>query len=279
MGGTGPPPLQVTNVAAYDKLLIEYVEYAWTAGHTRGDTGNALSGSLHVYPELRGKGNLSESWYMLNAWAWYEVPTRAPPLPPLVCLGLAWFCIRSQRLDAAFLLVAGFDSFLRTGEILSLTIGDISLDRRGSGVIKLAHTKTGQRHAAFEASTMLDPMVAKLFLCFQKQLPPGTHKGHYIYAGSMKSFYDLFEAGLAWLGVQSYGLKPYSIRRGGATSYYRRTRRMDDTLERGRWASYRVARIYVNDGLAKEVEMNFPPLTQARLETVANALALWLARQ
>ena len=122
-------------------------------------------------------------------------------------------------------------------------------------------------------------MVAKLFRCFQKHLPPGAQNGHYIYMRSMKSFYDLFEAGLAWLAVQNYGLKPYSIRRGGATSFYRRTRRMDETLERGRWASYRVARIYVNDGLAKELEMNFPRLIQARLGTVPGALALRLARQ
>ena len=40
-----------------------------------------------------------------------------------------------------------------------------------------------------------------------------------------------------------------------------------------------VSRGYVNDGLAKKLELNFPPLTQARLNTVANALALWLSRQ
>ena len=175
--------------------------------------------------------------------------------------------------------MAGFESFLRTEEILSLTIGDVSLDRHGGGVIKLAHTKTSQRHAAFKVSTMMDPMVAQLFCRSQRHLPPGTHKDHYMFARSMKSFYDLFEAGLAWLGVKSYRLKPYSIRHGGATSYYRRTLFMDDTLERGRWASYRVARIYVNDGLAKDVEMSFPPVTQAGLNTVANALALWLSRQ
>ena len=81
-----PPPERVTNVPAYDRVLAEFIEYAWSAGHTRGDAGNALSSSLAAYPELRGKGNLTESWYMLNSWARYEVPIRAPALPPQVLL-------------------------------------------------------------------------------------------------------------------------------------------------------------------------------------------------
>ena len=38
------------------------------------------------------------------------------------------------------------------------------------------------------------------------------------------------------------------------------------------WASYRVPRLYVNDDLAKERVSNLPPLTQARLNTVAMRL-------
>lgn len=64
-----PPPCRVSNVAAYDRVLAEFIEYAWSAGRTRGDAGNALSASLAAYPEMRGKGSLSDSWYMLSSWA------------------------------------------------------------------------------------------------------------------------------------------------------------------------------------------------------------------
>ena len=53
---------------------------------------------------------------------------------------------------------------------------------------------------------------------------------------------------------------------------------MEATLDRGRWSSTRVARIYVNDGLAREVELRFAPATQRRLEILGAALLEWLER-
>ena len=190
-----------------------------------------------------------------------------------------WYCVRRRQLGAAFLLAAGYDAFLRTGEMLSLTIADVSIDADDRGIIKLVHTKTGQRHAAFEVATVNDPLVGQLFRQYRRALPAGTHEEHYIFAGSAKSFCQLFDDGLKWLSLQSYKFKPYSIRRGGATAFYRRTRQMEFTLERGRWSSYRVARIYINDGLAKEVEMQFPPHLRFVLATKASALTWWLASQ
>ena len=89
-------------------------------------------------------------------------------------------------------------------------------------------------------------------------------------------FYSLFKKGLAWLGLESFGFHPYSLRRGGATAYFRATRNMEATLDRGRWASARVARIYVNDGLAREVELRFHEDVQNRLQLYAAALQRWL---
>ena len=36
---------------------------------------------------------------------------------------------------------------------------------------------------------------------------------------------------------------------------------MEAALDRGRWGSSRVARVYLNDGLAREVEINLQPTT------------------
>ena len=54
---------------------------------------------------------------------------------------------------------------------------------------------------------------------------------------------------------------------------------MELTLERGRWSTVRVGRIYINDGLAKETEMK---LTDAQVYTLAVkslALSQWLAEE
>ena len=47
---------------------------------------------------------------------------------------------------------------------------------------------------------------------------------------------------------------------------------MQATIDRGRWSLARVARIYINDGLAKEVELRLPEEVLSGLEDRARAL-------
>ena len=54
---------------------------------------------------------------------------------------------------------------------------------------------------------------------------------------------------------------------------------MEAFLDRGKWSSTRVARIYVNDGLAKEVELRFPPSVARRVDAKAAAFGVWLRDQ
>ena len=54
---------------------------------------------------------------------------------------------------------------------------------------------------------------------------------------------------------------------------------MEATLDRGRWSSARVARIYVNDGLAKDVELQLQPEVVSRHRVYANVLQEWLLKQ
>ena len=175
-------------------------------------------------------------------------------------------------------MALGYDRFLRTRELLSLTWNDLSVDSSGGGVVSLAHTKVGQRNASFEAGVILDPLVPALFRRARSARPAVTADDFYIFAGSEVRFYDLFAKALVELGLQDFGFRPYSLRRGGATAYYRATRNMAATIERGRWASIRVARIYINDGLAKEVDLRIPLATLDNLERRAVGLQSALQR-
>ena len=78
------------------------------------------------------------------------------------------------------------------------------------------------------------------------------------------------------LGLEDVGFQPYSIRRGGATAYFRATRNMEAALDRGRWSSARVARIYLNDRHAREVELRSSDTVTARLRLMGDALQHWL---
>ena len=173
---------------------------------------------------------------------------------------------------AAFLCAAGFDGFLRTRELLSLVWNDVHVGADGNGVIALGHAKTGQQTAAFEASVIYDPVVIDLYLLARANAPIGTSCDFYIFQGNESRFYDLFARALEVLDLQALGFRPYSLRRGGATAHYRATRNLPATIERGRWATVRVARIYINDGLATDVELRLSSVIRRSLHARARAL-------
>ena len=79
--------------------------------------------------------------------------------------------------------------------------------------------------------------------------------------------------------MEAFGFRPYSLRRGGATAFYRATRNMPATIERGPWSTLRVARIYINDGLAKEIDLQFSTDQQARLLSRATIFAALFEQQ
>ena len=64
------------------------------------------------------------------------------------------------------------------------------------------------------------------------------------------TFRNLFRDILAQLGLAELGLRPYSLRRGGATYETQSHGLMEKTLIRGRWKNSNIARIYISDGLA-----------------------------
>ena len=70
-------------------------------------------------------------------------------------------------------------------------------------------------------------------------------------------------------GLQDFDFKPYSCRRGGATNFFIQTGSMELTLARGRWGSSRVARIYINDGLAMLASLTLTPAQADRLHKAA----------
>ena len=163
--------------------------------------------------------------------------------------------------------------------MLSLIFVDFNIDAHFLGAIRLEHTKTVQRQAAFEATVIGDPLVGRMYSKAKTARAEDTHPDHYVYPDSQYAFYKSFHEGLAWLQVTSSGFQPYSVRRGGATAFFRKTRSMEATLDRGRWSSARVARIYVNDGLAKDVELQLPAQVVSQLRVYAKALHQWLLKQ
>ena len=61
---------------------------------------------------------------------------------------------------------------------------------------------------------------------------------------------DLFQSCLKGIKVEQWGFRPYSLRRGGATSLFVKVGSLDRVLILGRWTAVKTAKIYLNSGLA-----------------------------
>ena len=65
-----------------------------------------------------------------------------------------------------------------------------------------------------------------------------------------------FSDALSALKLESFAFRPYSLRRGGATHWFRHHGSFDKLLVQGRWAAPKTAKIYINEGLAILAELN-----------------------
>ena len=95
--------------------------------------------------------------------------------------------------------------------------------------------------------------------------------------GSPAQFRSLFHRACAELGLNGLQLKPYSLRRGGATHDMLAHGELQRTIHRGRWSDARTARIYINDGLALLAQQSVTPSSARALDARTALLARLLA--
>ena len=134
-------------------------------------------------------------------------------MPPMLALAFILFFIWKQDFAGAFLVAAGFDAFLRTNEMLNLQLGDVIIDERNTGVIKLRRTNSGPRNAAYEAGIILDPLVGRLSGLFFLHLPAEYHAKLPVYLNP-RLFHSQFAAAAEHFHLSHFKFRGFSIRRG-----------------------------------------------------------------
>jgi len=81
---------------------------------------------------------------------------------------------------------------------------------------------------------------------------------HKLFPFTTQQFRNVFKSTCASLGLSNEYV-PHSLRHGGATRYHHvKGWSIEDVLERGRWASVKSARRYIQSGVAKLMSMNAP---------------------
>ena len=114
-------------------------------------------------------------------------------------------------------------------------------------VINLGFTKAGSRRGAKElvrlAEPFLVPLVRKLIMPLSPEAPLINMSG--------QMFRKHFSTALADLGLASLKMRPYSMRRGGASHHFILHKDIQSTLFLGRWDSVKTGRIYIQEGAAE----------------------------
>ena len=126
-------------------------------------------------------------------------------------------------------------------------------------------TKSGQRVGAQESLVIDDSWLVVALAIYMSALSPGDDLRS-VSPGIMRSrlkslLSDLrFPEGYQW----------YSLRRGGATHFFRATNDLSRVCFVGRWNSIKTARIYLTDALAQLTEIQLEPVVQRNLLRLAN---------
>ena len=240
-----------------DRLASMYIEELWEDGDSRYLAQDALSSLQHHEPQL--KRRMLQSWRLIKAWQKHEIPSRAPPLTVSTLSVLAGW-LHKHVPEVALGVVVAFWALLRTGELLQVKNKDI-ICSQDFVVIHLGSTKMAARNAGTESASFSHEKISIMLQAWKSVTAPDA----LLIDMSASVFRQWFARGLQATGLDATPYKPYSLRRGGATQVFLETRSYSFVCQRGRWASERTCRIYIQDSVALLTELS-SNLTPAQRE-------------
>ena len=197
-----------------DPLISDYLEHLWLEGEGRVSASTFLTALQDYDPKIRGK--IPGAWKLMRTWNANELPTRAPPLPETVLKTMVGWAVFHEHYAFGLSLLVAFHTMLRTGELLALQGWQIHMfSPTDPAVINLGLTKSGKRQGTTESVTLTDLSVLKWLWEWKRTHPPTafiTDKPHV--------WREMFNTCVNSLKLQEWEFKPYSLRRGGATSAF-----------------------------------------------------------
>jgi hypothetical protein len=231
----------VIDATDLDYTLAEYFNCMYQEGEPVSAAGHTLSGIKRFIPELRIQLPTASQYF--RNWQRSHRPLRAVPIGwELLQAIMAAMCWDQGSVETALLLYVGLNCFLRTSEMLALQFCHLLPHHTKAelAVVK-PFSKTSNGNA--EILLVKDDHIWRL-ACYLKRRRTLTAP---LWAGSRTTWARLLEC---------FNFRPddytpymtYGARRGGATWYFLETSSLDATLARGRWATSKTARSYIDDG-------------------------------
>ena len=264
--------LGLQNFFALDSAVCHYVEHLWHEGEPRLWMSDTLA-SLHFYMPTC-KRQLPVAWSLHRSWGRSELPSRATPLTLPLLHGICGLLLEWGYWRDALLALSAFDLVLRTGEMLELRAMDVEQTVGKAGLIlRLRGTKVGQRRGQDEGVVVDDPLVRACLRLLSADLEDGD-----LLLGALPHHWrHRWNAAIRALKLQRLDIRPYSLRRGGATWLFRKTGSFDRCLDRGRWGNSRNARLYIEDAAAMAASLRLDAAEESQLRALSERFFRWLA--
>lgn len=227
--------------------LLQYTYEKYDEDPRRGSRQqcvNARCAIIFVCPHL--KGAFGEVGRALKGWDKLVESTPAFPATEGYTLAIAHLLMTAGEIEAGILSLLSFDCYLRAHEALALSTGDVvwagdprlGKTFRGRAGIRIDRSKTGKNQFV----VLRSELVARLLGALIARRERAGHKRLF------DSSYHKYLANVHWaadrLGFPP--LSPHSFRRGGATQDRLNGESMAYIQERGRWASAKTCKKYVD---------------------------------
>ena len=244
----------------FDQMLVDYLQQLYNNGCSQSEAKDTYSGVVHFLPHLRKQ--LPWTLRALKGWGTLEPSQSWPPITYGLVLTVAVALWERKDYAHATALLLSFECYLRSGEVCALQVKDVALPgdvRLGTmstlstlGVMK---AKTGR----YQHVTVRDPLVIHLLSLFTVGAAPDAPL---LPGVSQPSLRKALRHGLRLVGMPDAPYVPHSCRHGGAThDYLLGGLSLESVLERGRWASSKSARTYLQSARVLLLLQQIPPET------------------
>ena len=264
-----------TTIEQLDNLLSEYFHdlYEQNDGVGKGLAAQTLYGMIKFVPRLYDK--LPTATMSLKGWLKLQTATSYPPLTWDLTVLIACQMARQHKIKFAIASLVAFDCFLRVGELVNIrradiaTTGDVRMGSEYRGTaIRLRKTKTAPNQWVQLQDKNVEVLLLILVSCVsgdQTKLFPFT----------ANQYRSCFKQVCAQLNLSS-SYVPHSLRHGGATRWHLLGHSIEDILMRGRWASTKSARRYIQAGRSMLLTVQVPSSLQAKAQVLSQHLLLSL---
>ena len=262
---TSEHPFDPNDPLSIDSALTEFTHQLYLSKPSRGNRQiiiNARCALNIVYPITVHRLNGTDR--ALRGWNRLRPATSKAPVSYGFTLLLANTLLTRGEVEAGLFCILAFDTFCRANELLKLVRDDVTLPSGDMpGGIRLRDTKTGRNQSV----TLRHPLaVAALRLLVETAKDPITP----LFTISYPKLLSVLKSTQQRMGVPANRIiTPHCFRHGGASFWFTKSVPMQDIITRGRWASDKSAKVYIQAGAALIFGSHLP----AKLQELSRRLA------